>query len=109
MTTPNTPTPPNPGSRWRRLRPSRRGATIGAVVVALLIVAGVAAALLTRGNGPGWDDHHGPRGGGPGVGLADGFGELGGRGGPLGRDLGDDTLLVGTVVSTADGLGRRRP
>ncbi len=103
MITPNTPTPPNPGSRWRRLRPSRRGATIGAVVVALLIVAGVAAALLTRGDGPGWDDHHGPRDGGPGVGLADGFGELGGRGGPLGRGLGDDTLLVGTVVATADG------
>lgn len=113
MTTPQ-PDPPTTETRrgWRRFRPRGRGALIGASVLALLVVAGVVAALL-----PGGPDHGGGRfGPGSEVGLlgdADGFDELAGpghRGGPgrhgpggFDRGLGDDALLAGTVVSTADG------
>lgn len=124
MTTPNTPPEPPTApvarrSRWRR--PRGRGAVIGAALVALLVVAGVAAALLIPGHGPGRKDREDF--GGPDIGLSGGFGELDGLGGPgpagpdrggpgrggprggapLDRGLGDDTLLAGTVVSTADG------
>lgn len=131
--TPGTPdrptTPPDPPttvtdpprSRWRQLRPRSRGTTAGAALLALLIVGAVAFALA---DGPDRGDR-----GGPvrvldedSVGVTDlgGLAELdgpggpadrrdgperigGGRGGAPDRGLGDDTLLAGTVVSTADG------
>lgn len=114
-----TTTPPDPptaqAARPRWGRPRGRSAVIGAGLLALLIVGGVAAALLIP-SGPGWG-RGGPEEYGPGIGLAGGYGELGdgdalgdldgrggfGRGGPRGRGLGEDTLLVGTVVSAADG------
>lgn len=96
----------------RRRRPRGRLLVIGAVVLAALVVAGVVAALLVPG-GPGRGDD---RRGGPGIGLTGEYEELGpsggpggvggpGRGdrGPRGEGLGDDAVLVGTVVSTSDG------
>lgn len=104
MTTPaDPPTESTPTSRWRRFRPGGRGAVIGAVVVALLVVAGVVAAFLLPGSGPG---HRGDRG--PGFGLSSESDPLlgdgpGGRGrGPL-HGLGDDTLLAGTVSAVGEG------
>lgn len=128
MTTPTPPDPPTttaaaPRAGWRRRLPRGRWAVIGAALVALLVVGGVVVALLVPGGGR---DHRGPDGLGPGVGLAGdvaepgdlGLGELGmagpgpagpgdprgrgGRGGGIERGLGDDTLIAGTVVSTAD-------
>lgn len=104
MTMPSPPPPPSRRFRWRR--PRGRGAVLGAALLALLVVGGVAAALLIPGRGD--------RGAPDDIGLAAETGELAGadgpgrgegrgRGGPWGRGLGDDTLLAGTVVSTADG------
>jgi hypothetical protein len=114
--------PPPARSRWRR--PRGRGALIGAAVLALLVVGVVVAALVIPGHGPGRGDRGGP---GPDIGLSGELGELGapdglgglagpgdargpwrdgpGRGGagPLGRGLGSDTLLAGTVVSAGNG------
>lgn len=102
MTTPVA--PPSP-SRWRR--PRGRALVIGAVVLAVLIVAAVVAALLIPGGGPGRD---GDRRGGAEIGLTGEYGELDGgpgRGerGPRGeRDgLADGPVLIGSVVSTAEG------
>lgn len=102
-TDPSTPPAPPPSSRWRRLRPHRRGGVIAAVAVAVLVVGAVAVALL----GP-W---HGRGDRIPGVGRAGESGQL--EGGPGGRPDGprgqrgfaDGTtpVLVGTVVSTASG------
>ncbi|WP_300009388.1 hypothetical protein [Pseudonocardia sp.] len=110
MTTPA----PSPAPSPPRRRPSRRALVVGAVVLAVLVVAGVVAALLIPGGGPGRD---GRRGGVPEIGLTGEYGELVGPGagpgrrgdGPGGRGprdlggLGDDAVLVGSVVSTADG------
>ncbi|GAA2546159.1 hypothetical protein GCM10010210_16840 [Pseudonocardia hydrocarbonoxydans] len=82
---------------------------IGAVVLAVLVVAAVVAALVLPGGGPGRDGDR--RGGPPGIGLTGGFGEfdeLGPGGdrprGPRGGGWpGDDPVLVGSVVSTAPG------
>lgn len=121
MATPQ-PDPPTTEARRgrRRFRPRGRGALIGASVLALLLVAGVVAALLPGGPGHG-GDRFGP---GSEVGLLGDAGEFdelavaGHRGGPgrhgpggfdrgrpggFDRGLGDDALLAGTVVSTADG------
>lgn len=95
MSTPDTVATPS--------RNRQRGVIAGAASVAVLIAAGVAAALLIPGGGPAGGV------GGPDVGLAAGSEEIGildGRGhrGPWReRGLGDDTLLVGTVVSAGDG------
>lgn len=128
MTTPSPDSPtgsasPRPGRRWYRRRPRGRGAVLGAALLALLVVGGVAAALLIPDGDRG--DRRGFHGHGPDLGLTGEFGELSGtdeldaslsgdgpesrdggwrdrsRGG--GRGLGDDTLLVGTLTSTADG------
>ncbi|QJY44887.1 hypothetical protein [Pseudonocardia broussonetiae] len=107
MTGPTTTT-----RRWRR--PRGRVLVIGAVVLAALVVAGVVAALLVPGGGPGRGDD---RRGVPGIGLTGEYDELDGgpglggpvdgpgRGdrGPRGEGLGDDAVLVGTVVSTSEG------
>ncbi|MCW0216239.1 MAG: hypothetical protein OJJ54_23050 [Pseudonocardia sp.] len=100
----------------RRRRPSRRWLIGGGAVLALLLVGGVvAAALLIPGGGPG----RGGPGGRGGVGLTASGDELGGpdllgagpeRGGPgrggdrggRGRAIGDDTLLVGVVKTSAN-------
>lgn len=118
MTAPTDPTPPR-GWRRRLPRPRGRTAVIAASVLALLVVGGVAAALVIPGGGP----HRGAdRADRPGIGLANGEGrpdrggdpglggDLGLSGGDLagldggrgrgGRGLGDDALLAGTVVST---------
>lgn len=98
MTTPEN-TPP---SRWSRLRPRRRGAVAGAAVLALLVVAGVTAALVLPLGGPG----HGDGRGRPGIGLLGdaGFGPgHGGRGGAEHLLRGDAAVLPGTVVSVGDG------
>jgi hypothetical protein len=114
-TAPEPPTTvvPEPRRGWRRYRPRGRGAVIGAAVLALLVVAGVASALLLGGDGPGRGDRGGP-GRGPDIGLRGDVGDLDdlvgpgrrgdgpGRGGPE-RGLGDDLLLAGTVVATTEG------
>ncbi|MBW0136374.1 hypothetical protein [Pseudonocardia abyssalis] len=100
MTAPEAPT-----RRWRR--PRGRALVIGAVVLAVLIVAAVVAALLIPGGGPGRDGRDGR--GGPEIGLTGESGELGdgpGRGprGERDRDgLGEGPVLIGSVVSTAEG------
>lgn len=111
MTTPDPPQPPAPQPARRRFRPGRRGLVIGAVVLGVIVAVGIVAALLVpRGDGVGFGRH-----GGPGFGDDAGFGggldgprdHRGWRDGRGGRGidfrLGDDTLLSGTVVSTADG------
>lgn len=92
----------------RRLRPGRRTLVVGAVVLAVLVVAGVVAALLIPDGGPGRGDR---RGGVPEIGLTGEFDELGGGPGPGRGDrgprgegiLGDDAVIIGSVVSTAEG------
>jgi hypothetical protein len=126
MTTPSEPDTSKESpkeSRWRRMRPRGRGAIIGAGVLALLVVGAVGAALLIPGGGP-WrgDRHaalaHGGQWGDPDVGLMGEFQDFAGPGdGPVfgperrgpgpgprrgERGLGNDTVLVGTVVSTAN-------
>ncbi|MFC4949403.1 hypothetical protein [Pseudonocardia sp. GCM10023141] len=109
MTTPTPPvTPPAPEpAPAPRSRLRSRGGVIGAVVIALVIVGGVAAALIIPG-GPGG------RPPAPGVGLSSDLGPLRGpeggspRPGPpkgSGIDgwLGKDALLAGSVVSVSDG------
>lgn len=96
-------TPVAPPSPSRRRRPRGRTLVIGAVVLAVLIVAAVVAALLIPGGGRGGD-----RRGGPEIGLTGEYGELDGgpgRGGHGGRGdgLGDGPVLIGSVVSTAEG------
>jgi hypothetical protein len=140
MTTPIPPDPPTtpaaaaspaPRRGWRRLRPRGRGGVIGAAVVALLVVGGVAAALLIPdgdgrghrgGSGVGLAGESGELGGPDGLNGLNGLGGLGGaddlggpasgrgegrdrggRGGDGARGLGADTLLAGTVVSTSAG------
>lgn len=130
MSTPIPPVPDHvptpavaPSSRSPRWRPRGRTAVVGAALVALLVVAGVAAALLAGSDRPGP-----PRDVRPDLALAGATGELGAReggdglaglvgpddepgegprrqrrGAPLERGLGDDALLVGAVVATADG------
>jgi hypothetical protein len=102
------------------MRPRGRGAIIGAGVLALAIVGAVAAALLIPGGGPWRGERHeawgpGPRGGHDAA-LMGEFDDLAGPGDGLGlgpdrrgpgpnwgaRGLGNDTVLVGTVVSTAN-------
>lgn len=119
MSTPLPPADPPTStlrSRWRRIRPRGRGAVIGSAVLALLVVGGVAVALVIPDGGPGRD---GGGRGGPEVGLSSGLADAGGLGavdglgareeggGRGGRDglgrLGDDTLLAGTVTSVGDG------
>lgn len=118
MSTPEPPTTTTSRSRWRR--PRGRGLVIGASLLALLIVAGVAFALLAPwrdGPGRGFGDHDGR----PGLALAGEdvpFADLddegrGPWGGPNGRgpgrggeglfDLGSDTVLTGSVVSVGNG------
>jgi hypothetical protein len=115
---------PAPRRPWRsRLR--SRGVIIGAVIVAVLVVGGVAAALLIpdrhRGferSGPmgelgGWGaPWQGPGAGSGGVGPGGGpwgphgdrFGAPGDRGGESGpHGIGDTPVLTGTVASVADG------
>lgn len=132
MTTPDPPTtpsappaepqPPARATGWRRFVPRRRGAIIGASVLGVLVIGAVLAALLLpgpdgRGIGPGRAGHaegFGGFGGDGGLGSGPGFEDRGGRDGrgrgghrggdgPIGARLGDDTLLVGTVVSSAGG------
>lgn len=117
---PTQPQLPPPGRRF----PARGGLVIGSVVLALLVVGGIATALVMpdRG-GPGFGRHGGPGDAallseelgfgaeldGPGFDPRDDRGggrfdgeHRPGRGLGLGR-LGDDTLLAGTVVSTTPG------
>lgn len=113
MTTPSAPpvpppAPPEPAPGRRSVLRSR-GGVIGAVVLALVIVGGVAAALIIPGI-PG-----GRPGPVPGIGLLGEQGELGplrggpanhppdGKGGGLDVALGNDALLAGTVVSVGNG------
>lgn len=126
MTTPDdstTPSAPGPGkeSRWRRMRPRGRGAIIGAGVLALLVVGAVAAALLIPGGGPWRGDRHaawqgGGQWGDPDVGLMGGLEQFAGPGaGPFGPEhrgrgprggrggFGNEPVLIGSVVSTANG------
>ena len=120
---PTAPQPPGRAGGWRRFVPRRRGAIIGASVLGVLVIGAVLAALLVpgpggRGFGPGRAGHaegfagFGDDGGlglrGPGFedrgGRAgEGRGGRGGEDGPIGARLGDDTLLVGTVVSASGG------
>lgn len=103
-------TAPAPPSPTRRRLPGRRTLVIGAVVLAVLVVAGVVAALLIPGGGPDRGDRRG--GGIPEIGLTGEYDELVGPGdlpggpgghGPRDRDgLGDDAVLIGSVVSTAE-------
>ncbi|MHA6629206.1 hypothetical protein ACU61A_27550 [Pseudonocardia sichuanensis] len=109
---------------WRsRLR--SRGVVITAVVAALVVIAGVTAAVLwpndDRGRfGPGFDRagwsgqvEHGPWGeGGPGRWGDDddrdgddrgGDDDRDGRPGPRGFGFGDDPVVIGTVASVAEG------
>lgn len=101
------PAPESPTRRWRR--PRGRAPVIGAVVLAALIVAAVVAALLIPGGGPGRDRvRDGDRRGGPEIGLTGEFDELGvgpGRGdrGPRGAGLLEGPVVIGSVVSTAEG------
>lgn len=91
--------PPDPEPKRRRWR--SRGGIIGAAVLAMVIVAGVAVALLLPGT-PGAR----PAPPGADVGLLGETGELGPLRGPgRGADplLGKDALLVGTLVSTGGG------
>jgi hypothetical protein len=110
--TPGPGEPNRPRGRWRsRLR--SRGVIIGAAVVALLAVVGVAAALLIPrpddrwGPGPHRSDRVGEGRawhGGPG-GRFGGWGDddppFGHGGGPFG--LGAEPVLAGSVVSVANG------
>lgn len=103
MTAPAPETPTRP----RRRRPRGRVLVIGAVVLAALVVAAVVAVLVLPGGGPGRDGDR--RGGPPGIGLTGEFDELGppvdgprGDRGPHGS-LGAAPVLVGSVVSTAEG------
>jgi hypothetical protein len=112
MTTsqPEPPTTALPAERrrWRRWRPRGRAAVIGAVLVAVLVVGAVVTALLLPDRGPGRDGLQSePALTGEVDDLAglDGPGRRGGGPGRLdfGDRLGDDTLLTGTVVATAEG------
>lgn len=107
MTTPEAPT-----RRWRR--PRGRALVIGAVVLAVLIVAAVVATLLIpdggrggdrRGAGTGLAGEYAELGAGPEPGFGPGGdGPRGGRGdGMRGEGLGDGAVLIGSVVSTAEG------
>jgi hypothetical protein len=109
--TTRVPPPGEPPRRPWRSRLRSRGVVIGAVVAALVIIAGVTAALL-------WPDHDRGRFG-PGFDRAGWVGERP-WGGPWGegphsrwgnRDagpgphlgIGDSAVLTGTVASVADG------
>ncbi|GAA1177448.1 hypothetical protein [Pseudonocardia alaniniphila] len=128
---PQSPPPPADGPAPRRSWRSRlrsRGVIIGAVIVAVLVAGGVAAALLVpdrhrgfdrigpvgeRGNwGAPWQGSGGPGegpwgGGGPGWGPwghGDRFSAPGGHGDERGpRGMRDAPVLTGTVASVADG------
>jgi hypothetical protein len=122
MSTPEPPTtqtpPPGQPGRPRRSWGSRlrsRGVIIGAAIVALVAVGGVAAALLVPDRdrdrwGPGFDRSgwvgahdgrgDGPWAGGPGGRWDDHDDE---RGGPGGFDFGDTPVLTGSVVSIGNG------
>lgn len=76
---PHPPPAPPPGRRPWRSRLRSRGVIIGAAVVALLVVGGVAAALLI----PDRDRHFGP-----GFGRMESTGEIDDRGAPWGGPSG---------------------
>ena len=111
------PAEPKPPRRPWRSRLRSRGAVITAAIAALVVIAGVTAALLLPDNdrgrfGPGFDragwSGERPWGdGGPGPwgghGRGDRDDEGFGRPGPRGFGFGDEPVITGTVASVANG------